>query len=77
MRHAMTHAKLRRQSIAIHAMARLERTFWIVDPGMDDAAIARTGRHAQFRQAFDKENILPACGNGMRDGASHRAASDN
>jgi hypothetical protein len=44
---------------------------------MIDAAVARAGSHAEFWKLLDEKNVLPAQGNGPRDGATDHAAADD
>jgi hypothetical protein len=44
---------------------------------MNDAAVARTGRHAELGILLDEENVLPPRGNSSRDGAPDDASPDN
>ena len=48
------------QAISLHTVASLPGICRIVDAGMDDAAVARAGRHAEFRELLNQEDILPA-----------------
>ena len=43
---------------AAHAMEGLERPRLIVDPGVDDPAVARRSPHAQTRRRFKQEHVV-------------------
>jgi hypothetical protein len=70
-------AEFIRQPVSLDAMPRFQRVLWIVDPGVDDSAIALTGRHPQLGFLLHEKNILPPDGNGSRDRAADHSTADN
>src|SRR5690348_11355833 len=58
-------------------MPSLQGILRIINSRMDDSAVARTRRHAQLRQLFHQENILPTPRKLPRDRAADDSASNN
>jgi len=73
----MSGAKFVGQLIAAEAMASFQGARRIVEAGMNDAAIARTGAHPDFWQRFQNKDVTPAGGEGASDRAAHDAAADD
>ena len=70
-------AKILGQAIAFDTMACFPGIFRVVDAGMNDAAVARAGGHAEFGNLFDKEDVLPAAGKRFGDGTADYAAAND
>src|SRR5262245_9391778 len=62
---------------AAHAMRRLERPRFVVDPGVDDSAVARRGPHAQTRRRFEQEHVVVEAGDFGGNGCSDDSAADD
>ncbi len=60
VRHAMRGAKFVGQNISADAMAGLQGSRRIIKPCVNHAAIARACAHADFRQCFEHEHVVPA-----------------
>ena len=76
-RNSVRRAELVRQLISAHAVPRLERAGRIVDSGMNHAAVARAREHADLRQRFKDEYVVPARRKRMRNRATHDSAADD
>src|ERR1700687_298745 len=75
--HVVFPAKFVGEPVTFDAEASLQRILRIVDAGMDYAAVARTGRHAELGKLLDEKNVLPALGDGTGDGATDDATADD
>src|SRR6266542_5010999 len=62
---------------AAHAMERLERPRLVVDPGVDDSAVARRSPHAQTRRRFEQEHVVVVEGDFGGDGCSDDSAAND
>src|SRR6266851_5244959 len=70
-------AELIHQAVAFDAEAGFEGIFRVVDAGVNDAAVARAGDHAELGILLDEENVAGALGDGVGDGAADYAAADD
>ena len=66
-----------RETVAGDAVAGLERARRIVKAGMEDAAIAGAGGHAEARELFDEEDVVPAGGELSGSGTADDSAADD
>src|SRR5258708_28803823 len=73
----MLGAELIHQPVAGDAQPCLEGVFRIVDAGMNHAAVARAGSHAQLGVLLNKEYVIRPLRNSMRNRATDYAAADN
>ena len=65
------------ETVAGDAVTGLEGAGRIVKAGMEDAAVAGAGGHAEARELFDEEDVVPAGGElGGRGAADDSAADD-
>jgi len=77
MRNVVGGAELVGEAIAGDAVAGFEGARRIVKAGMEDTAIAGAGGHAEARELFDEEDVVPAGGElGGRGAADDSAADD-
>ena len=77
MRNVVSGAEFVAKTVAGDAVAGLERARRIVKAGVEDAAIAGAGGHAEARELFDEEDVVPAGGElGGRGAADDSAADD-
>ena len=58
--HLVLRAEIVGEAVAFDAKARFQRILRIVNARMIDAAVARAGRHAEFRKLLDEKDVLPA-----------------
>jgi hypothetical protein len=70
-------AKFVGQWIAAKTMASFQGAGRIVQAGVDDAAIARAGAHADFGERFENKDVTPAAGEGAGDRATYDTAADD
>src|SRR5487761_665345 len=77
MRNPMRGAKFIRQRVSANAQPRFERSWSVVKPGVNYAAISRTRAHAELRHLLEKKHVFPLGGRGARNRASHHAAADD
>ena len=76
-RNTMLFAKFVRQPVSFNAVPRLQRILRIVDAGMHDPAVTRTGGHPQLRILLHQKNIIPTRRNRPRDRTSNDASTNN
>jgi hypothetical protein len=70
-------AKFLGQTVAFDTVASFPGIFRVVDAGVDDAAVARAGRHAELGILLDEKDVLPTAGESFGDGATDYAAANN
>ena len=70
-------AKVVHQAIAFDAESGFEGIFWVVDAGVDYAAVASAGGHAELGILLDEEDVAGALGDGVGDGAADYATAND
>ena len=70
-------AKFLGQAIPFHTMPSFPGIFWVIDAGVDNAAVARAGGHAESWILLDEKDVLPAAGERFGDGATDNTAADD
>jgi len=70
-------AEIVHEAIAFDAERGFKGIFWVVDAGVDYAAVAGAGGHAELGILLDEEDILGALGDGVGDGGADYAAADD
>src|SRR5258708_65521 len=76
-RNVVLNAKFVRQPVAFDRVAGLQRILRIINSRMNDAAVARAGRHAELGKLLDEKTVLPGLGNGAGDSAADDATADD
>jgi hypothetical protein len=77
MRHPMRHAVFVQQLLAGDAAARLQRSFRVIDAGVDDLRIARAGMGADRVLGLEDHHLASGHGEATRDGEADHARADD
>ena len=77
MRHVVSRAEVVEQPGPLHAVPRLERTFRIIDAGVDDLAVVRARGRAESRLPFEHADAAAAPADGERRREADDAPSDD
>src|SRR5580704_3786308 len=77
MRDIVRFAEFVGENISADAVFCFERSWRVIEAGVNHAAIARAGAHANFWHGFEDEDVLPAGGEGACDGAADYACTDD
>src|SRR5262249_35422326 len=77
MRNTVFGAKFVEQAVAFDAVARLQRILRVVDTGVNHAAVAGAGGHAELGELLDEKDVLPASRNRVSDRAANHAAAND
>src|SRR5437016_912609 len=77
MRHAMLTAIGVEPLAPLDAAARLEAPFRVIEPAMDDLAVARGGLETDRVGAFEDDDLMPGQGQGARRGEPDDPGADH